>query len=266
MQSTGLSLGSLSILHARSIARREVRRASRKRPVPASSKTGNQILASLVAADFALLKPDLEIVELPLRRQLELCGRPIEYIYFLESGLASMVISAGANHNIEVAIVGREGMTGLPVLLGTDRSTHETFIQTGGRGLRVQTAKFKAAIERSPTLHRNLLRYAHTLVTQMAYTSLANGGYKIEERLARWLLMADDRTDGNTINLTHEVLALMLGTRRASVTNALADFQKRGILRMVRGCITIQKRGALEEAANGSYGIPEAEYQRLLGG
>jgi CRP-like cAMP-binding protein len=100
----------------------------------------------------------------------------------------------------------------------------------------------------------------------MAYTSLANGRYKIEERLARWLLMAEDRADGNAILLTHEFLALMLGARRASVTNALSDFEKRGILNVVRGCITIQKRGALEEAANGSYGIPEAEYQRLFGG
>jgi CRP-like cAMP-binding protein len=232
--------------------------------VHAPPKTGNQILASLAAADLALLKPDLESVELPLRRQLELRGRTIEHIYFLDCGLASMVVSAGANHNIEVGIVGSEGMTGLPVLLGTDRPVHETFIQTAGHGWRITSEKLNAAIERSPSLHRCLLRYAHTLVTQMAYTALANGRYKIEERLARWLLMVQDRADGNSIRLTHEFLALMLGARRAGVTAALSDFQKRGVLRVVRGCITVQNRGALEEAANGSYGIPEAEYQRLF--
>jgi CRP-like cAMP-binding protein len=230
-----------------------------------TSETGNQILASLAPADLALLKPDLESVELPLRRQLESRGRPIEYVYFLDSGLGSMVVSAGANHNIEVGIVGREGMTGLSVLLGTDRSVHETFIQTAGNGRRIPTVKLHAAIERSPNLGRSLLRYAHTLVAQMAYTALANGRYKIEERLARWLLMADDRADGNTIQLTHEFLALMLGARRAGVTAALGEFQKRGVLRATRGSINIQNRGALEEAANGSYGVPEAEYQRLFG-
>jgi CRP-like cAMP-binding protein len=99
----------------------------------------------------------------------------------------------------------------------------------------------------------------------MAYTALANGRYKIEERLARWLLMADDRADGDAIHLTHEFLALMLGARRAGVTNALSEFQKRGVLRVKRGVIGIIDRGGLEEAANGSYGVPEAEYQRLFG-
>ena len=241
-------------------------RAGRKgRSVHAPPKTGNQLLASLTPADLALLKPDLEPVELPLRRQLELRGRAIEYIYFLNSGLASMVVSAGASHNIEVGIVGKEGMTGLPVLLGIQHPAHETFIQTAGDGWRITYEKLNAAMEKSPTLHRSLLRYVHTLVTQMAFTSLANGRYKIEERLARWLLMADDRAGGDTIHLTHEFLALMLGARRAGVTNALSAFQKRGVLKVGRGRIDIRNRVALEEAANGSYGVPEAEYDRLFG-
>ena len=176
------------------------------------------------------------------------------------------VVSAGANHNIEVGIVGREGMTGLPVLLGIEHSVYETFIQSAGNGWRIPTVALRAAIERSPNLRRSLLLYAHTLVTQMAYTALANGRYKIEERLARWLLMADDRADGGTIHLTHEFLALMLGARRASVTIALRDLQERRVLRAVRGPITIQDRPALEEAANGGYGVPEAEYRKVFGG
>jgi len=240
-------------------------RARRKgHSVHAPSKTGNQLLASLAPAELALLKPDLERVELPMRRQLELRGRAVEYVYFLESGLASMVVSAGANHNVEVAIVGKEGMTGLPVLLGMDRPIHETFIQTAGHGWRTTSEKLNAAMEKSPSLQRILLRYVHTLVAQMAFTSLANARFKIEERLARWLLMALDRAEGDTIHLTHEFLALMLGARRAGVTNGLSDFQKRGILRVARGSITVRNRRALEEAANGSYGIPEAEYSRLF--
>lgn len=219
----------------------------------------------MTPADFLLLQPDLETVELPVRRQLELRNRPIENVYFLETGLASMVVSVGANHNLEIGIVGNEGMTGLPILLATDRPSHETFIQTSGRGWRIATEKLRRAMEKSPTLRHLLLRYAHTLVTQMAYTALANGRYKIEERLARWLLMADDRAQGNAVHLTHEALALMLGARRAGVTMALSEFQKRGIIHTQRGVIVIKDRAALEEAANGSYGNPEAEYRRLFG-
>jgi CRP-like cAMP-binding protein len=229
------------------------------------SMAGNRILAGLSPGDFALLQPDLEAVELPVRRQLELRNRAIENIYFIDSGLASMVVSAGAHHNIEVGIVGNEGMTGLSILLESERPAHETFIQTAGRGWRMPAEKLRLAMEQSPGLRRTLLRYASTLVAQMAYTALANGRYKIEERLARWLLMADDRAEGSTINLTHEFLALMLGARRAGVTNALSVFQKRGVLQMRRGVITIKDRAALEEAANGSYGVPEAEYRRLFG-
>ncbi len=236
----------------------------RKRSVLAQSSTGNQVLANLAPADFALLQPHLEKIELPVRRQIELRNRPIEHVYFLESGLGSMVVSTGANHNIEVGIIGREGMTGLPVLMDVDRPAHETFIQTAGIAQRIATGKLREALDKSPALHRSLLRYAHTLVTQMAYTALANGRYKIEERLARWLLMADDRANGSPIHLTHEFLALMLGARRAGVTVALSDLQKREIVQVKRGVIVIQKRGALQEAANGSYGVPEAEYQRLM--
>lgn len=240
-------------------------RARRKgHSVHAPSKTGNQLLASLAPADLALLKPDLERVELPLRRQLELRGRAIEYVYFLERGLASMVVSAGAHHNIEVSIVGKEGMTGVPLLLGIERPVHETFIQTAGHGWRITSEKLNVAMERSPNLRLTFLRFAHTVFVQMAFTSLANGRYKIEERLARWLLMADDRAGGEAIQLTHEFLALMLGARRAGVTNALSDFQKRGILSVARANITIRNRRALEDAANGSYGVPEAEYNRLF--
>jgi CRP-like cAMP-binding protein len=229
------------------------------------TKVKNRILAGMTAADFALLDPDLEAVDLPVRRQLELRNRPIENVYFLDAGLASMVISVGANHNIEIGVVGSEGMTGLPVLLATDRPSHETFIQTAGSGWRIAVDKLRPAMDASASLRSLFLRYAHTLVTQMGYTALANGRYKIEERLARWLLMADDRAQGSPVHLTHEALALMLGARRAGVTMALSEFQKRGVIHTQRGIINIKDRSGLEEAANGSYGNPEAEYRRLFG-
>jgi CRP-like cAMP-binding protein len=225
----------------------------------------NGVLKGLGAEDFACMRPLLSHVELPLRRQLEGRNRSIEYAYFLESGLASTVVSAGAHQNIEVAIIGNEGMTGTALLMGSDRAALETFIQTAGFAWRISAGDLQRAIKQRPGLHMALLRYVHTLMIQMSFTALANGKYKIEERLARWLLMAADRAEGDAIHLTHEFLAIMLAARRPGVTIALNAFEKRGIVDAARGVIRIRDRGALEDAANGSYGVPEAEYQRLFG-
>lgn len=227
-------------------------------------KTGNQLLAALLPADFALLEPDLEAVELPLRRQLERRNQPVEKVYFIDSGLGSMVMNATPSHMVEVGIIGSEGMTGLAVLLGVGTATYETFIQTAGAGRRISAEKLRAAMAKSPDLHQTLLRYVHVLITQMAYTALANARYKLEERLARWLLMADDRAQGEPIRLTHEFLSVMLGTRRAGVTVTLNEFQKRGLVQTKRGAIMILDRDELREAANGSYGAPETEYSQLF--
>ena len=223
------------------------------------------MLARLAADDFARLKAGLSPVELPLRRQLELRNRTIDQVYFLEEGLASMVVSAGASDSIEVAIVGNEGMTGLPVVLGTDRGLHETFLQAAGYGWRMSADDLRRAMAESPALSRQLLNFVQTLVMQMAFTALANGRFKIEERLARWLLMTSDRTEGETIKLTHEFLAVMLGTRRPGVTSALNVFARRGLIEAERGTLVIKDRTALEDATNGCYGAPEAEYKRLFG-
>ena len=225
----------------------------------------NRILAGLQPADFALLQPCLEEVHLPHRRQLEAPNRPIEHVYFIEHGLASVVAAGSSNQSIELALIGREGMTGLSVILDTDRSTNETSMQCAGEGWRIATIDLRLAMERSPTLQKTFLHYAYALVTQMGFTALVNGRGKIHERLSRWLLMADDRTDGSILKLTHEGLSLMLGVRRAGITNALNALKKRGILDAQRGAISILDRDALKESANGSYGGPELEYQRLFG-
>jgi CRP-like cAMP-binding protein len=233
--------------------------------VSVQTKAANRILAGLSPADLALLQPHLSEADLPVRRQIEIRNRPIDHVYFLDSGLASMVVSSGAQHSVEVSIVGSEGMTGLPIVMGTDRAAYETFIQTAGRARRIGADALRAAMDKSPTLRRQLLQYAHVVMTQMAFTALANGRFKIEERLARWLMMAEDRAADSTIHLTHEFLAVMLGSRRAGVTHALNEFQKRGVIKTQRGMIQILDRRALEESANGSYGAPEAEYRRLFG-
>lgn len=228
--------------------------------------SANKLLRSLSASDFALLQPGLSQVDLPVRRQLENRNRRIEHVYFLTRGLASLVISAGANHSIEVGIIGNEGMTGLSLMLGSDTAVHETFIQAAGEGWRISAEDLRAAVVQSPTLHKALLHFARIMFVQISFTTLANGRYRLEERLARWLLMAHDRAEGDTVVLTHEFLSIMLGVRRPGVTNALNLFERRGAIRAQRGLIHIINRPALEEAANGCYGTPEADYRRLFGG
>jgi len=207
-------------------------------------KIRNSILARLTLADYALLKPGLAMVELPVRKLLEVRGRRIEHVYFLESGLASVVVTGTGHHSLEVGMIGREGMTGMSVILASERSPNETFIQLAGEGWRIAADDLTAAMEKSATLRNIFLRHVQAVMTQMAFTALSNGSYKIEERPARWLLMAQDRNDGPVVFLTHEFLSVMLGVRRPGVT-AL-------------------NRGGLEEAANGGYGAPEAEYDRLF--
>jgi CRP-like cAMP-binding protein len=192
--------------------------------------TLNRILSRLSQEEFGLLLPHLTAVDLPVRKQLESRNKPIEAVYFIEHGFAS-VVADGTGRSIEVGLVGREGMTGLSIILGAGRSPHETFMQAGGDGQRISSAKHRRAIEQSPALHRSLLRYCHAFMVQTAQTALANGRSKIEERLARWLLMAHDRLDGDEVPLTQEFLSVMLGMRRPGVTVALNVLEKR-----VRSC------------------------------
>ncbi len=225
----------------------------------------NRILASLSREDFALLEPHLEPAELPVRLRLETGNRPIDHVYFIESGIAS-VVANGINHRtIEAGLIGWEGMTGLAVVMATDRTPHETFMQVAGSGMRIASGTLRRAMELSATLRVALLNFAHAFFVQTTHTAMTNGSSKIEERLARWLLMAHDRVEGDDLPLTHDFLAIMLGVRRPGVTVALNQFERNGLIRAGRGVISILDRNGLTRSANGSYGTPEAEFDRLFG-
>jgi CRP-like cAMP-binding protein len=220
------------------------------------STTRNHILSRLTRADFELLQPHLETVDLPVRKPLEARKKRVEQVYFVESGMASVV--ANGQRNIEVGVIGREGMTGLSVVMGGNaRAPHETFVQIAGNGLRIASDELRKAIGASVPLHHALLRYAHAFMIQTTQTALANGRSKIDERLARWLLMADDRVDGNELPLTQEFLAIMLGVQRSGVTIALQELERTGLIAHRRGVITILQREALEESSNGAYVSPD---------
>ena len=210
------------------------------------------------AADKALLQPDLEPVTLALRQVLETPNRPITHSYFIGYGLAS-IIAKNSHKRLEVGLIGCEGYTGLPIVLGNDRSPHETFMQMPGEGMRISATKLREAISQSPSLQRALLRFAHAFMNHTSNTALSNGTATLEERLARWLLMAHDRLRGDEIPLTHEFLSLMLGVRRAGVTVALNYLESRGLISLARSRIIITDRDGLKAAANGTYHQPEGE-------
>jgi CRP-like cAMP-binding protein len=218
----------------------------------------NGLLAAMSSADLALLKPKLEPLTLNVRQVLEPANKPIKHNYFLASGLGSVIAIGKNGDRLEVGIIGREGMTGLPVVLGNDRSPNETFIQVEGAGARIAADHLRQAMRKSASLSRVLLNFVNAFLIQTSHTALSNGTASVAERLARWLLMAQDRLDGNEVPLTHEFLSLMLGVRRAGVTQTLNRLHRKGLIRLLRGRIEIVDRDGLINSANGTYGIPEA--------
>jgi CRP-like cAMP-binding protein len=215
----------------------------------------NQILSRLSRSDLRLIQPHLEAVDLPVRKQLARRNKRVEHVYFPDKGIASVVSNSG--HALELGIIGRDGMTGVSVVLGSpDKAPHETFMQVAGSGQRLSADHLREAIEASGSLLKALLLYVHSFMTQTSDTAMANGRHKIEERLARWLLMVDDRVDGHEIPLTHEFLGTMIGTARPGVTIAIQELQRRGWITNGRGLVTIIDREGLVKGANGAYVAP----------
>ena len=215
----------------------------------------NRLLSRLSRADSRLIETHLEAVELPLRKQLQARNKRVDQVYFIDKGMASVV--ANGEQEMEVGVIGREGMSGVTVLLGNgDRVPHEIYMQIAGRGQRLSADALREAIAKSVTLHHSLLRYVHVYLEQTTQTALANGRSKIEERLARWLLMAHDRMDGDEIPLTHEFLAVMLGVRRSGVSIALQELERKGLIAHRRSFITIVDRAGLEENTYNTYSPP----------
>jgi CRP-like cAMP-binding protein len=243
--------------------------ASRSAQTDASggNQERNRILRCLSGQDLALLQPRLERVPLPFRKNLQPANRRIKAVYFIEAGLASVVAGNGdaMRRQAEVGVVGFEGMTGLALVHGSLRSPCEIFMQAEGEAQCISADNFCRAIEQSRSLLKCCLWYAHVFGVQSAWTAVANARGKIEERLSRWLLMAQDRLQSDKLLLTHEFLSLMLGVRRAGVTTALQELERRCVIATARGEITVRDRDGLIETANGLYGTPEAEFERLFG-
>jgi CRP-like cAMP-binding protein len=229
------------------------------------STVQNRLLKCLSPADFDLLAPDLEYVSFSLRDQIETPGKAIESAFFVEDGIASIVAKTPEGGEIEIGLVGFDGMTGTSLVLGGTSTPLSVYIQLAGSGHRIAAGKLLAAIAQSPSLQRVLLLYIQTLIIQAATTALINGQAGARTRLARWLLMVHDRTSGHDLHLTHEFMAVMLGMRRPWVTETLHSIEGVGHIRSTRGKVTIINRAGLMVEANGFYGVAESEYENLLG-
>jgi CRP-like cAMP-binding protein len=232
-------------------------------PIKSSASPRNGRLAALSARDLGLLAPHLRGVTLPLRQDLEKPNKRIDDVYFIDEGIAS-VVAVQKHERVEVGLIGCEGMSGTSVVLGDRRSPHSTYIQVAGSGQRVAVENLRRAMSASASLNGTLLRYVQAFMVQTAHTAIANARARLDQRLARWLLMAHDRVRGDTLPLTHEFLSLMLGVRRAGVTEALQLLASRGFIKSGRGEINVLNRRALERTAGELYGVPEAEMRRLM--
>lgn len=224
----------------------------------------NKLLRKMSADDVALLEPHMERCSLELGRPLEHSRKPISSVYFIERGIGSILAGGSDGRDTEVGLIGFEGMTGSAVVMGDDRTPHACRVLQPGEAIRIEVKAFSTVLSGSYTMRPFLLRYVNSLQIQATYTALANTRSYLEERLARWLLMCDDRMEGAPLAITHELISTILGVRRPGVTVALQLLERQGLICASRGSIRVRSRDGLIQLADGGYGKPEAEYKRLL--
>ena len=231
-----------------------------------TNQPANLLLRALSEADRDLLAPNLERVSLEQEQVVAPAGHPINHVYFPEGGVVSITVVSADGIRTEVGIFGREGMSGMAVVLGAGQSPQEVFVQVGGTDAqRIEVGAFRSALATSATLQAVMLRFVQTLLLQSAQSVVANAHLTIEARLARWLIMCHDRIDGDEIRLTHQFMSMMVAAQRTGVTLTLHILEGAGIIRSQRGRVTILDRERLQELAGDSYGQAEAEYRRLIG-
>lgn len=229
---------------------------------PDSDGFANSILAQLPGVCVAELRHAMYPVDLEVRQVIYEANRPAHFAYFPESGMISVVAIMENGSSIEVSTIGRDGLVGGFLLLGIDRLPYRYFVQVAGRAHRIEAARLRQEAERNPEFCKAILKYQAVLLSQSMQLIACNGLHTIQQRCCRWLLMARDRSDSNEIVLTHEFLALMLGVRRASVSEVLRPLQEDGLIRSARGRITILNRKALEAGSCECYRTIREQYRR----
>ena len=230
-----------------------------------SAPMRNHLLASLPPETLAALLPKLSPVILATRQVVYSQDMSIKAVYFLETGMISLVDNLEDGMRAEVGVIGREGMLGMPLLAGTNTSFVEAQVQLPGTALRMTARDFTNEIDANVFFRRLLLRYSEALLAQVMQTAACNANHDLEQRLARWLLMAHDRADGDELLLTQDFMAMMLGVHRPSITVTAGILQRAGLIRYAAGRVTVLDRPSLEASSCECYRTVQKRFAALLG-
>ena len=230
----------------------------------ASMPHANRLLGLLPPRDYERLRPHLHHIPLEYRQSLYRASKPIEFVYFIELGVGSLVNTMANGDAAEVGTIGNEGVVGLPLVLGDGRAPTSVYVQVPGSGLRVKATLFNKELARSASMRTVMLHYAHAFFNQVAQSAACNQFHSLEQRCCCWLLMTHDRMHSNEFLLTQEFLAMMLGVQRTGVTVAAGALQRAGIIRYKRGNVTIVDHRALIRRSCKCYGVSKREFDRLL--
>ena len=234
------------------------------RPVVSYSGTlQNELLAALPRVALEALLRDLELVPMPFGKELFECGNKLEHVYFPTTAIVSLLYVMEDGATTEIAVVGHEGVVGVSLFMG-ERAMCGAVVQSAGYGYRLKTRLLRDAFNQGGALPQLLMRYSNALFAQMAQNAVGGRHSSIEQKLCRWLLDRLDRSASNELKVTQELISVMLGVRRESITAAAGKLQEDGLIQYRRGNITILDRLGLERCAGECYKVAKTEYDRLL--
>jgi CRP-like cAMP-binding protein len=231
-----------------------------------ASRTENQLLAALSAAERERLAPHLQSVEMTLGDVVYESGRPLEYVYFPITSIVSLLYLLENGASAEIAVVGNDGVVGISIFMGGESTPSRAVVQSAGKAIRLSAHVMRTEFTRGGSMQHLMLRYTQALITQMAQTAVCNRHHSVDQQLCRWLLLSIDRLASSEITMTQELIANMLGVRREGVTEAAGKLQKAGVISYQRGHIKVLDRARLELMSCECYAVVRRETARLLPG
>jgi CRP-like cAMP-binding protein len=231
----------------------------------AAAARKNHLLASLPPDEFDRVLAHLSPVVLPLGKVLYESGDKLDFVYFPTTAIVSLLYIMENGATAEIGVVGNDGILGIALFMGGDTTPNRAIIQSAGEGFKMSASDLKAEFTLGGSFHNLLLRYTQALITQISQTAVCNRLHSVEQQLCRWLLLSHDRLNSDKLVMTHDLISNMLGVRREGVTLAAQKLAARGLIKNVRGTITVLDRAGLEAAVCECYSVVNEEYNRLLG-
>ena len=225
----------------------------------------NHLLRSIPSTELEVLRPHLEARDIPAHHTFFARDEVVDEVVFLDTGVGSLFVEMADGTTMEAGTIGCEGMIGISAFLGAERAPMRVDMQVAGRGLVLSLDILRDSLPQTPALHQLLHRYTLALITQLAQVAGCNRMHSLEQRCARWLLQCHDAVDADQFHLTHEFLSIMLGVRRAGVTEAASELQRAGAIRYRRGLVEVSDRARLEACSCECYAVLRDHYARLLG-